>query len=118
MPLSHQGFSRSSSVLELFWFGTGSSVSTPEQLQKARVLSSLYTTMEKLNKQQWSTDETSYLLGIWSSEEVQRKLEGSTRSKAILQQLQKTKTSSASTQSAIVVVVGVSCEGFPHGLAL
>ncbi|XP_071058419.1 zinc finger and SCAN domain-containing protein 29-like [Pseudochaenichthys georgianus] len=45
--------------------------------------------MEKLNKQQWSTEETSYLLGIWSSEEVQRKLEGSTRSKAIIQQLQK-----------------------------
>ncbi|KAL3045345.1 hypothetical protein OYC64_013588 [Pagothenia borchgrevinki] len=45
--------------------------------------------MEKLNKQQWFTEETSYLLGIWSSEEVQRKLEGSTRSKAILQQLQK-----------------------------
>jgi len=42
----------------------------------------------KLNKQQWSTEETSYLLGTRSSEEVQRKLEGSTRSKAILQQLQ------------------------------
>jgi len=42
----------------------------------------------RVNKQQWSTEETSYLLGIWSSEEVQRKLEGSTRSKAILQQLQ------------------------------
>ncbi|XP_034005452.1 uncharacterized protein LOC117497587 isoform X1 [Trematomus bernacchii] len=43
----------------------------------------------KLNKQQWSTEETSYLVAIWSSEEVQRKLEGSTRSKAILQQLQR-----------------------------
>ncbi|KAL3066166.1 hypothetical protein OYC64_016167 [Pagothenia borchgrevinki] len=42
----------------------------------------------RLNKQQWSTEETSYLLGIWSSEEVQRKLEGTTRSKAILQELQ------------------------------
>ena len=41
----------------------------------------------KRNKQQWSTDEASYL--PTSSEEVQRKLEGSTRSKAILQQLQR-----------------------------
>ncbi|KAK5929638.1 hypothetical protein CgunFtcFv8_010857 [Champsocephalus gunnari] len=43
----------------------------------------------KLNKQQWSTEETSYLLGIWSSQEVQRKLEGSTRSKAMFQHLQR-----------------------------
>ncbi|XP_033969242.1 uncharacterized protein LOC117468965 isoform X1 [Trematomus bernacchii] len=40
-------------------------------------------------KQQWSTEETSYLLGIWSSQEVQRKLEGSTRSKAMFQHLQR-----------------------------
>ncbi|KAK5874830.1 hypothetical protein CesoFtcFv8_027379 [Champsocephalus esox] len=31
--------------------------------------------MEKLNKQRWSTEETSCLLGIWASEEMQRKLE-------------------------------------------
>ncbi|XP_033981847.1 uncharacterized protein LOC117478975 isoform X1 [Trematomus bernacchii] len=55
------------------------------------------------NKQQWSTEETSYLMAIWSSEEVQRKLEGSTRAKAILQQLKREMASAGYDRSILQI---------------
>ncbi len=39
-------------------------------------------------KQQWSEEETSCFLAIWSSTEVQNKLEGASRTKPVLQQIQ------------------------------
>ncbi|XP_060776410.1 uncharacterized protein LOC132885900 [Neoarius graeffei] len=40
-------------------------------------------------KQQWSVEETTCLLAIWSTDEVQAKLEGATRTKPVLHQIQK-----------------------------
>ncbi|XP_060782569.1 uncharacterized protein LOC132889770 [Neoarius graeffei] len=40
-------------------------------------------------KQQWSVEETTCLLAIWSTDEVQAKLEGATQTKPVLHQIQK-----------------------------
>ncbi|XP_060784665.1 uncharacterized protein LOC132891211 [Neoarius graeffei] len=40
-------------------------------------------------KQQWSVEETTCLLAIWSTDEVQAKLEGAMRTKPVLHQIQK-----------------------------
>ncbi len=40
-------------------------------------------------KQQWSEEEISCFLAIWSSAEVQNKLEGASRTKPVLQQIQR-----------------------------
>ena len=44
--------------------------------------------MDVKTKTQWTVEETTCLLGFWSSSEVQNKLEGATRTKAIFEQLQ------------------------------
>ena len=44
--------------------------------------------MDVKTKSQWAMEETTCLLGFWSSAEVQNKLEGATRTKAIFEQLQ------------------------------
>lgn len=40
-------------------------------------------------KQQWSEEETSCFLALWSSAEVQSKLDGASRTKPVLQQIQR-----------------------------
>jgi len=40
-------------------------------------------------KQQWSVEETTCLLAIWSTDEVQANLEGATRTKPVFDQIQK-----------------------------
>ena len=37
---------------------------------------------------QWSVDETNCLLALWSSREIQNKLEGASRTKPVIQQIQ------------------------------
>ena len=44
--------------------------------------------MDVKTKSQWAMEETTCLLGFWSSAEVQNKLEGATRTKVIFEQLQ------------------------------
>lgn len=44
--------------------------------------------MDIKSKQQWSVKVTNFLLTLWSSTEVQNKLEGATRPKPVLEQKQ------------------------------
>ena len=44
--------------------------------------------MDVKTKTQWTVEETTCLLGFWSSSEVQNKFEGATRTKSIFEQLQ------------------------------
>ncbi|XP_047674642.1 uncharacterized protein LOC113637542 [Tachysurus fulvidraco] len=45
--------------------------------------------MDVQTKKQWSVDEINCLLALWSSTEVQKKLDGATRTKPVLQQIQR-----------------------------
>ena len=45
--------------------------------------------MDAKTKSQWTVEETTCLLGFWSSAEVQKKLEGATRTKVVFEQLQR-----------------------------
>lgn len=42
-----------------------------------------------VKKQQWSVDETECLLALWSSAEIQSKLDGATRTKPVFRELQR-----------------------------
>lgn len=45
--------------------------------------------MDAKSKQQWSPEETHCLLALWSSTEVQNKLEGASRTKPVFEQIQR-----------------------------
>lgn len=59
--------------------------------------------MEKL-KQKWSAEETSCLLALWSSAEVQKKMDGAVRTKHIFDGLQGEMAAAAYNRTAEQVI--------------
>ena len=60
--------------------------------------------MDVKTKSQWAMEETTCLLGFWSSAEVQNKLEGATRTKVIFEQLLQEMTAAGYDRSADQIV--------------
>ncbi|CAL8255013.1 unnamed protein product [Boreogadus saida] len=60
--------------------------------------------MDGKTKSQWTVEETTCLLGFWSSAEVQKKLEGATRMKVVFEQLQREMTAAGYDRSAEQIV--------------
>ncbi len=54
-------------------------------------------------KQQWSEEEISCFLAIWSSAEVQNKLEGASRTKPVLQQIQREMTAAGYERNVLQI---------------
>ena len=45
--------------------------------------------MDIKTKQQWSVEEMTCLLAVWSSADIQKKLEGASRTKPVFEQIQR-----------------------------
>ena len=60
--------------------------------------------MDVKTKPQWTVEETTCLLGFWSSAEVQNKLKGATRTKVIFEQLQREMTVAGYDRSSDQIV--------------
>ena len=60
--------------------------------------------MDAKTKSQWTVEETTCLLGFWSSAEVQKKLEGATRTKVVFEQLQREMAAAGYERSAEQII--------------
>lgn len=59
----------------------------PYSVQRPCFLTVNYKMSENKNTQHWSSEETSVLLAIWSSTEIQKKLESTTRKKIVYDEI-------------------------------
>ncbi len=55
--------------------------------------------MDAKSKQQWSEEETQCFLALWSSSEVQNKLEGASRTKPVFEKIQQEMAAAVYDQS-------------------
>ena len=60
--------------------------------------------MDGKTKSQWTVEETTCHLGFWSSAEVQKRLEGATRTKVVFEQLQREMAAAGYDRSAEQIV--------------
>ncbi|XP_059923518.1 uncharacterized protein LOC132469549 [Gadus macrocephalus] len=60
--------------------------------------------MDAKTKSQWTVEERTCLLGFWSSAEVQKKLEGATRTKVVFEQLQREMAAAGYDRSAEQII--------------
>ena len=60
--------------------------------------------MDGKTKSQWTVEEATRLLGFWSSAEVQKRLEGATRTKVVFEQLQREMAAAGYDRSAEQIV--------------